>query len=45
MAVVLYHSLVLLNLQGVELEVVMAVLRGRFGTSGVEEKASRPPKK
>ena len=45
MADVLYHSMVLLNLQGVELEDVMAVLRGRFGTSGVEEKASRPPKK
>jgi phosphoribosyl-ATP pyrophosphohydrolase/phosphoribosyl-AMP cyclohydrolase len=37
--------MVLLNLQGVEMEDVFAVLRGRFGTSGVEEKASRPPKK
>ena len=45
MADVLYHSMVLLNLQGVELEDVMAVLRNRFGTSGVEEKAARPPKK
>ena len=45
MADVLYHSMVLLNLQGVEMEDVFAVLRGRFGTSGVEEKASRPPKK
>jgi phosphoribosyl-ATP pyrophosphohydrolase/phosphoribosyl-AMP cyclohydrolase len=45
MADVLYHSMVLLNLQGVAVEDVMAVLRNRFGTSGVEEKASRPPKK
>ena len=45
MADVLYHSLVLLNLQGVAVEDVMAVLRNRFGTSGVEEKAARPPKK
>lgn len=45
MADVLYHAMVLLNLQGVEMEDVMAVLRNRFGTSGVEEKAARPPKK
>jgi phosphoribosyl-ATP pyrophosphohydrolase/phosphoribosyl-AMP cyclohydrolase len=45
MADVLYHAMVLCNLQGVALEDVMAVLRNRFGTSGVEEKASRPPKK
>jgi phosphoribosyl-ATP pyrophosphohydrolase/phosphoribosyl-AMP cyclohydrolase len=45
MADVLYHSMVLLNLQGVRLEDAIAVLRGRFGTSGVDEKASRPPKK
>ena len=44
MADVLYHSLVLLNLQGVAVEDVMAVLRDRFGTSGVEEKAARPAK-
>ena len=44
MADVLYHSMVLLNLQGVGMEDVLAVLRDRFGTSGVEEKASRPPK-
>ena len=37
----LYHSLVLLNIQGVSLEEVCGVLRSRFGTSGVEEKASR----
>ena len=45
MADVLYHSMVLLNLQGVQLEDAIAVLRGRFGTSGVDEKASRQPKK
>eukprot|EP00803_Ostreobium_quekettii_P006963 evm.model.scf_1970.1 EVM.evm.TU.scf_1970.1 scf_1970:10381-13878(+) len=41
MADLLYHSLVLLNQQGVKAEDVMRVLRGRFGTSGIEEKASR----
>lgn len=41
----LYHAMVLLNLQGVPMEEVMAVLRKRFGTSGVEEKASRAPPK
>lgn len=30
--------------QGVGMEDVMRVLRRRFGTSGIEEKASRPPK-
>jgi hypothetical protein len=30
--------------QGVAMEDVMRVLRKRFGTSGIEEKASRPPK-
>eukprot|EP00877_Chromochloris_zofingiensis_P009038 jgi/Chrzof1/4388/Cz14g11090.t1 len=40
----LYHSMVLLNKQGVSIEDVMRVLRNRFGTSGVEEKAARPPK-
>ena len=30
--------------QGVSLEDVSKVLRSRFGTSGIEEKASRPPK-
>lgn len=44
MADVLYHSMVLCNLQGVGMEDVLAVLRNRFGTSGVEEKASRPPR-
>jgi hypothetical protein len=28
----------------VPMEDVMKVLRKRFGTSGIEEKASRPPK-
>lgn len=37
----LYHAMVLLNLQGVKLEEVEKVLRGRFGVSGIEEKASR----
>ena len=40
----LYHSMVMLNKQGVEMKDVLAVLRKRFGTSGVVEKASRPPK-
>jgi len=44
MADLLYHSMVLLNCQGVKMEEVMAVLRKRFGTSGVDEKAARPPK-
>ncbi|KAK9838255.1 hypothetical protein WJX81_000460 [Elliptochloris bilobata] len=39
----LYHSLVLLNLQGVAVEDVLRVLRQRFGTSGIAEKAARPP--
>jgi phosphoribosyl-ATP pyrophosphohydrolase/phosphoribosyl-AMP cyclohydrolase len=41
----LYHSMVLLNAQGVPIGDVMRVLRKRFGVSGVEEKAARPPKK
>jgi len=45
MADVLYHSMVMLNKQGVSMADVLAVLRKRFGTSGVDEKASRPPKK
>ena len=44
MADVLYHALVLLNVQGVAVADVMAELRGRFGTSGIAEKAARPPK-
>jgi phosphoribosyl-ATP pyrophosphohydrolase/phosphoribosyl-AMP cyclohydrolase len=36
--------LLLLRLQGVPMEDVLRVLRQRFGTSGVEEKAARPPK-
>ncbi|KAL4445784.1 hypothetical protein ABPG77_008983 [Micractinium sp. CCAP 211/92] len=39
-----YHAMVLLNAQGVSLEEVSKVLRSRFGTSGIEEKAARPPK-
>ena len=40
----LYHAVVLLNVQGVSLAEVCGVLRSRFGTSGVEEKAARAPK-
>lgn len=36
--------LLLLLLQGVPMEDVMRVLRKRFGTSGIAEKAARPPK-
>ena len=41
MADVLYHSMVLLRQQDVPLEDALAVLRKRFGVSGVEEKESR----
>ena len=41
MADVLYHSMVLLGQQDVPVEDVLAILRQRFGTSGIEEKASR----
>lgn len=41
----LYHAMVVLNAQGVPIGDVMRVLRRRFGVSGVEEKAARPPKK
>ncbi|GIL90535.1 hypothetical protein Vretifemale_18175 [Volvox reticuliferus] len=44
MADLLYHAMVLLNLQGMEMEEVLRVLRNRFTQSGIEEKASRPPK-
>ena len=33
-----------IHAQGVQLEDVMRQLRSRFGTSGIAEKASRPPK-
>lgn len=36
-----YHLLVLLEARGILLEDVLAVLEGRMGTSGHEEKASR----
>lgn len=36
-----YHAMVLMNIQDVSLEDVNAELRKRFGTSGIEEKASR----
>eukprot|EP00775_Hariotina_reticulata_P001405 gene1405-1748_t len=44
MADLLYHAMVLLNVQGVAIEDVLRVLRTRFGTSGVVEKASRQRK-
>lgn len=44
MADLLYHSMVLLNVQGVPFADVSAELRRRFGTSGIEEKAARAPK-
>jgi len=44
MADVLYHSMVLLSLQDVKMEEVMATLRKRFDQSGIEEKSKRPPK-
>lgn len=44
MADLLYHSMVLLNLQGVSMQDVMEELRGRFGTSGIDEKAARKAK-
>ena len=40
----LYHALVLLRTQGVGVPEVLAVLRARFGVSGVAEKAARPAK-
>lgn len=45
MADLLYHAMVLLNKQGVSLEEVLQVTRQRFGTSGIDEKAARAPKK
>ena len=37
-----FHTLVLLGFSGIPLEEVYAELRRRFGTSGIEEKESRP---
>ena len=46
MADLLYHAMVLMNVQGVPIEDVLRELRGRFGTSGIEEKHRRlGPKK
>jgi len=36
-----YHTLVLLAYNDIPLDEVLGELRGRFGTSGLEEKASR----
>ena len=41
MADLLYHSMVLLSVQDVKLEEVMATLRNRFSQSGIEEKNKR----
>jgi phosphoribosyl-ATP pyrophosphohydrolase len=41
---VLYHLLVLLEVRGVSIEDVLAVLRARQATSGHAEKASRQTK-
>jgi phosphoribosyl-ATP pyrophosphohydrolase len=38
----LYHLLVLLESRHIALDDVLAVLAGRMGVSGVEEKAARP---
>lgn len=40
----LYHAMVLLNLQGVAVEEVLKVLRKRFDQSGIDEKANRTTK-
>lgn len=42
MADLLYHSLVLLGFYEISPDELYAELRRRFGTSGLEEKASRP---
>ena len=44
MADLLYHSMVLLSIQDVKLEEVMATLRNRFSQSGIEEKNKRATK-
>ncbi|KAG2500698.1 hypothetical protein HYH03_001464 [Edaphochlamys debaryana] len=44
MADLLYHAMVLCNLQGVSMEEVLRVLRQRERQSGLEEKAARAPK-
>ena len=41
MADLFFHSLVLLGYYGIEPEEIYAELKHRFGTSGIEEKASR----
>lgn len=40
----LYHAMVLMNIEGITLEDVNRELRRREGTSGIVEKASRPKK-
>ena len=41
---VFYHLLVLLEVRDVALDDVLAVLDGRMGTSGLDEKSARAPK-
>jgi len=41
----LYHLFVLLGYHEIQLSAVAAELARRFGTSGLDEKASRPPKR
>lgn len=41
MADLMYHCMVMMNLQGVSMEEVLRVLRKRFDQSGIEEKAAR----
>lgn len=38
---VIYHLMVLLEVRGVAIDDVLAVLKGRMGTSGLAEKAAR----
>ena len=45
MADLLYHAMVLLRTQDVDVAEVLEILRGRFSVSGIEEKAARPSKK
>lgn len=41
----IYHLLVLLEARHVDVADVLAILAGRMGTSGLDEKAARPEKK
>lgn len=41
----IYHLLVLLEARRIDVADVLAILAGRMGTSGLAEKAARPPEK